>query len=294
MGELLDIIGSVINYILHLNEHLPEFTSNNLALTYFILFLVIFLETGLVIAPFLPGDSLLFAAGTVAAIPEIGLSLFWLWLLLVSAAILGDTVNYHIGKLFGNKLAGRIVRQKHIDRTENFFKKHGGKTIIIARFVPIVRTVAPFVAGVGRMKYAQFISYNVFGGLLWVTLFILGGFFFGREPVVQENFSLVIIAIVALSLLPAIFAWLNNRRKIMKISGWLLALLGGVGLIAAISARNSAKYKLDGLAEIVELDKGYKAVVDFLFFSAIGILIFGVVLLLFYHYKTSTRRINNH
>lgn len=278
-----DLIGFFMDFILHLDKHLADFTSNYGLLTYLLLFLIIFLETGLVVAPFLPGDSLLFAAGALAALPDSGLSLFWLWILLVVAAVLGDTANYHIGKLFGNKLTGRVIKQKHIDKTEAFFAKHGGKTIIIARFIPIVRTIAPFVAGVGHMKYRYFISYNIVGGLAWVTLFLLGGFFFGNIPVVQENFSLVIIAIIAVSVTPALIAWLNNRRKLMRLSGWLLTVLGGGGLIAATIAKGNAQYDLPAP------ENTYTKIIDMLFFSSIGILIFGVFLLILFYFRSRQR-----
>jgi membrane-associated protein len=179
-------------------------------LTHLLLFLIIFLETGLVVTPFLPGDSLLFAAGTFAA--RGSLNLFGLWILLVGAAILGDTVNYHIGKLFGHTFVARgWVKKRYIEKTEGYFERHGGKTIIIARFIPIVRTLAPFVAGVGHMRYPRFLSFNVMGGLFWVTAFLCLGAGFGHLPFVRENFEFVVIAIVVISCLPPVVAWLRSR-----------------------------------------------------------------------------------
>jgi membrane-associated protein len=171
--------------------------------THLILFLIVFCETGLVVTPFLPGDSLLFAAGTFAALGA--LDLWMMVLLLIGAAILGDTVNYWVGAYIGPRAFGgnlRFLRQEYLDRTHAFYERHGGKTIILARFVPIIRTFAPFVAGVGAMTYPRFLTYNVVGAVLWVGLFVLGGYFFGNIPTVRENFTLVILAIIALSVLP--------------------------------------------------------------------------------------------
>lgn len=185
------------------------------ALTYGILFLIIFAETGLVITPFLPGDSLLFAAGAIASLGSlnIGLVVF----LLIVAAIAGDTVNYWIGHFFGQKLVDnpkiKFINQEHIDKTEQFYKKYGGKTIILARFVPIVRTFAPFVAGIGSMDYKKFVLYNVVGGVLWVTLFTLTGFFFGNIPLIQENFHYVVFIIIGLSIVPIIYEYIKRRTS---------------------------------------------------------------------------------
>lgn len=208
----MEIVKTAIDFILNIDVHLGQLIANYGVLTYGILFTIIFVETGLVFVPFLPGDSLLFAAGAFSTIGSLNVVL--VWILLILAAILGDTVNYWIGHFFGEKLIAdpRVpINKEHIERTKAFFDKHGGKTIILARFVPIVRTFAPFVAGVGRMSYKQFISFNVIGGFLWVTLFILAGYFFGNIPSVKHNFSLVIIVIILLSVLPIILDL--TRRK---------------------------------------------------------------------------------
>jgi len=177
--------------------------------------LIIFCETGLVFTPFLPGDSLLFAAGALAALGS--LNPLILFLLLAVAAILGDTVNYWIGEFIGEKLFDskklKFLKREHLDKTHQFYEKHGGKTIIIARFVPIIRTFAPFVAGIGSMTYAKFLSYNFLGGILWVGLFIFGGYYFGNLPFVKSNFSAVILAIVIISVLPGVIEYLRNRKK---------------------------------------------------------------------------------
>ena len=202
----------LIDFILHLDVHLGQIIKNYGALTYLILFTIIFLETGLVFIPFLPGDSLLFAAGAFAALKS--LNLFILIGLLIIAAILGDTVNYWIGRFFGEQLVANPkvpINQEHIDQTEKFFKKHGGKTIILARFVPSVRTFAPFVAGAGQMEYGKFISYNIVGGILWVLIATLAGYFFGNIPFVKENFSLVIFGVVIISILPILFEVIKHR-----------------------------------------------------------------------------------
>ena len=182
--------------------------------TYAILFLIVFCETGLVVTPFLPGDSLLFAAGTFAALGA--MDPWILFGLLTVAAILGDTLNYWIGKRIGPAAFSgrfRLLNQNHLRKTEAFYEKHGGKTIIMARFVPIVRTFAPFVAGVGTMEYGRFLMFNVVGAVLWVGLFVFGGYLFGNIPAVRENFTLVILAIIVLSVLPILFEWLKSRRE---------------------------------------------------------------------------------
>lgn len=202
----------LIDFILHIDVHLGQLIAAYGPLTYAILFLIIFVETGLVITPFLPGDSLLFAAGAFAAIGS--LNVWGLLVLLIGAAILGDTVNYWIGHFFGERLIAnpRIpIKKEHVAKTQAFFKKHGGKTIILARFVPIVRTFAPFVAGIGKMSYGRFISFNIIGGVAWVALFVLAGFFFGNIPSVKHNFTLVIMAIILLSVLPMFFEFFRGR-----------------------------------------------------------------------------------
>jgi membrane-associated protein len=215
----MDILKEIIDFILHLDVHLNELILHYGTLTYLILFLIIFSETGLVITPFLPGDSLIFAAGTFAAQGSFNLHL--LFLILAVAAILGDTVNYWIGKFFGHKITEskriRLIKKSHIEKTHRFFEKYGGKTIIIARFVPIVRTFAPFVAGAGSMTYKKFIKYNVIGGILWVGLFTYSGFYFGNIPVVKNNFIFVIMVIIFLSLLPPIIELIKHRLEKEKV-----------------------------------------------------------------------------
>ena len=203
----------LLDFFLHLDEHLANIINQYGVWTYAILFLIIFMETGFVVTPFLPGDSLLFAAGTFAALGS--LNVWLLILLLIVAAIAGDTVNYWIGHYLGDRAYNvKWIKKEYLDRTHAFFAKHGGKTIFLARFVPIVRTFAPFVAGMGRMSYSYFFSYNVFGGIVWVVLFTLLGYFFGNIPFVKANFELVIIAIIILSVLPAVWEALKARREI--------------------------------------------------------------------------------
>ena len=203
----------LFDLFLHLDEHLANIINQYGVWTYLILFLIIFMETGFVVTPFLPGDSLLFAAGTFAALGA--LNVWLLILLLIIAAIGGDTVNYWIGHYMGDRAYNvKWIKREYLDRTHAFFEKHGGKTIFLARFVPIVRTFAPFVAGMGRMSYGYFFSYNVFGGIVWVVLFTLLGYFFGNIPFVKANFELVIIAIILLSVVPAVWEALKARREI--------------------------------------------------------------------------------
>ena len=204
----------IIDFILHIDTHLGDLISSYGTLIYAILFLIVFVETGLVVMPFLPGDSLLFAAGAFSALGS--LNLFVTLLLLSVAAILGDTVNYWIGHFFGQKILANPhipINQKHIDETNKFFDKHGGKTIFLARFVPIVRTFAPFVAGIGKMKYSAFISYNVIGGIVWVFLFTLAGYFFGNVPFIKHNFSLAIMIIILISILPMFIHLVKNKKS---------------------------------------------------------------------------------
>jgi membrane-associated protein len=210
----MDLIHQIVSYFLHLDIHLGEIIASYGAVTYAILFAIIFCETGLVVTPFLPGDSLLFAAGVFAAKGQLHLSA--LLVLLAVAAVLGDTVNYWIGRMLEPRLVRgetiRFVKQKHIDRTHEFFEKYGSETIIIARFVPIVRTFAPFVAGVGSMSYGKFISYNVIGGVLWVLVLTLGGYFFGNTQIVRDHFSYVVVAIIVISILPGVYEFLRQRK----------------------------------------------------------------------------------
>jgi membrane-associated protein len=210
----LTFIREILDFFLHLDVHLGEIIARFGAGAYGILFLIVFAETGLVVTPLLPGDSLLFAAGTFAALGSF--SLVPLILLLAAAAILGDTVNYWIGARVGERAFSgnvRFLKQKHLRRTQEFYERHGGKTIVLARFIPIVRTFAPFVAGVGGMHYPRFLLYNVTGGIVWVLLFTLAGYFFGNIPAVRSNFTLVILAIIALSVLPMVVELIRGRRR---------------------------------------------------------------------------------
>jgi membrane-associated protein len=207
MADILDVF-------LHLDVHLQAVIAAYGVWTYVILFVVIFLETGLVITPFLPGDSLLFAAGAFAA--NGSLDVGWLFALLFVAAVLGDTVNYRIGYGVGPRVfqeRSRFFKQEHLERTHHFYQRHGGKTIFLARFMPIIRTFAPFVAGIGRMSYSRFVFYNIFGGLTWTALFIFGGYYFGNLPIVEQNFTLVVLAIIVLSVLPPGIEFLRSYRR---------------------------------------------------------------------------------
>ena len=212
----MEVIRYLTDFVLHIDKHLLEIVSNYQTWTYLILFLVIFMETGLVVTPFLPGDSLLFAAGTIAAMPGEPLQMLPLVILLICAAFGGDNTNYFIGRFLGHKVYEknyRLIRKEYLDKTHTFYEKHGGKTLIIARFMPIIRTFAPFVAGVGRMAYIRFISFSIFGNVLWVILFTLGGFFFGNIPVIKNNFTLAILAIIFISLLPMIITFIQRLFK---------------------------------------------------------------------------------
>ena len=209
----MQYIKFLIDFILHLDVHLSAIIENYGNWTYFILFIIIFIETGVVIMPFLPGDSLVFAAGAFAALGSMNIGV--LFVILCIAAIIGDTVNYEIGKFIGPKIFEkqnlRFLKKEHLERTHKFYEKHGGKTIIFARFIPIIRTFAPFVAGIGEMTYLKFISYNFIGGISWVTLFLFGGFFFGNMPAVKENFTIVIFGIIFISVLPAVFEYVRQK-----------------------------------------------------------------------------------
>jgi membrane-associated protein len=210
----MNLILDMIDFILHLDKYLGQIIQNYGAWTYMILFFMIFMETGFVVTPFLPGDSLLFAAGAFAGLGYLNIGI--LFVLMSIAAIAGDTVNYWIGHTIGPRAFSgniRFLKKEYLDRTHAFYEKHGGKTIIIARFIPIIRTFAPFVAGVGSMTYGKFISYNVIGGVAWVALFTFGGYFFGNLPVVQQNFTFVILAIIFISILPAIIEFIRGRMK---------------------------------------------------------------------------------
>ena len=214
---MLDFIRYLIDLFLHLDAHLSAIIQTYGTWTYLLLLLVIFMETGFVVTPFLPGDSLLFAAGTFAS-PALGsaLNIWILWGLLCVAAIGGDTVNYWIGHFIGPRAFSgeiRFLKKEYLDRTHDFYERHGGKTIVLARFIPIIRTFAPFVAGVGAMTYGHFIAYNVVGGIAWVTLFLWGGYFFGTLPFVQNNFSFVVLGIIFISVLPAIIEVFKERFR---------------------------------------------------------------------------------
>ena len=213
--QIVELIRNLVELFLHLDKHLNVIIQNYGVWTYLLLFVVIFCETGLVVTPILPGDSLLFAAGTFAALGSLNVGL--LFVLLAVAAIGGDTVNYWIGHFVGPKVFReenvRFLNKEYLDRTHRFYEKHGGKTIVLARFIPIIRTFAPFVAGIGRMTYGHFISYNVFGGLAWIAVFLFGGYYFGNIPVVRNNFTLVILAIIFISVLPAAIEFLNQRYR---------------------------------------------------------------------------------
>jgi len=214
----MDLIKQLIEMVLHLDKHLGELVNYFGLWTYFILFIIIFCETGLVITPFLPGDSLLFAIGALSASNQF--NVVAIAIVLTIAAIIGDTVNYHIGKYIGPKVFHkdnvRFLNKKHLIKTHEFYERHGGKTIIIARFMPIIRTFAPFVAGMGSMSYARFIVYNIVGGVLWVMLLVFAGYFFGNIPIVKKNFTLVIMAIIFISILPGIIAYWNERMSSKK------------------------------------------------------------------------------
>ncbi len=212
----MDIIKFLIDFILHIDVHLAELVAQYGMWVYGILFLILFCETGLVVTPFLPGDSLLFVAGALAALPSNDLNVHTMVALMVIAAVIGDAVNYTIGRLFGEKLFSnpnsKVFRRSYLDKTHQFYEKHGGKTIILARFVPIVRTFAPFVAGMGHMSYRHFAAYNVIGALLWVLLFTYAGYLFGDLPIVQENLKLLIVGIILVSILPGIIEIWRHKR----------------------------------------------------------------------------------
>ncbi len=213
----MELIHSLLDFLLHLDQHLSDFIQQYGVWTYGILFLIIFVETGVVVMPFLPGDSLLFAVGSFAARGDF--NLLTLLILLSIAAILGDATNYFIGKFFGKQIlrlkfrGSPIIKPEHLAKTESFYSDYGAKTIVIARFVPIVRTLAPFVAGIGKMDYARFFSFNIGGGLLWVLSLTLAGYFFGQLPIVKDNFELVVFSIIGFSLLPIVFEFVKARLR---------------------------------------------------------------------------------
>jgi membrane-associated protein len=210
----MEVLKFLIDFVLHLDEYLALIISDYGVWTYGILFFVIFIETGFVVTPFLPGDSLLFAAGSFAALGA--LNPVYLFILLSIAAVIGDTVNYSIGHYIGPRaFSGEIkyLKKEHLDRTHEFYEKHGGKTIILARFIPIIRTFAPFVAGIGAMTYGKFIAFNVVGGISWVALFTFGGYYFGNLPFVRDNFEIVIFAIIFISFIPPVYEFFKARKQ---------------------------------------------------------------------------------
>lgn len=212
----MSFIQGLIDFILHIDEHLVEIIQDFGIWSYGIIFSIVFVETGVVIMPFLPGDSLLFASGALAAMDAF--NLVTLIIVFFLAAVLGDTLNYHIGKKVGltissNSFLGRIINQEKMDAAQRFFNKHGGKTIVFARFMPFIRTFIPFVAGASKMNYSYFLVYNALGGALWVLICTLAGYFFGNIPVIKENFSTVILIIIFISVLPAIIGALRSRKK---------------------------------------------------------------------------------
>jgi len=213
----MDFIMQIVDFTLHVDKYLDMIIAAVGNWTYVVLFIIVFIETGLVVTPFLPGDSLLFAAGAFAARGAFDVIL--LYALMAVAAVLGDTANYWIGHFIGPRVfttKSRLFKKEYLDRTQAFYEKHGGKTIFLARFIPIIRTFAPFVAGVGKMTYGHFITYNIVGGIVWTAVFIFGGYFFGNLPFVEKNFSLVIIAIIVISVLPAVYEAIKNRRQPAK------------------------------------------------------------------------------
>ncbi len=208
----MEIILKFFDFILHVDRYIEVILQNYGTLAYIILFLIIFCETGLIITPFLPGDSLIFITGTFAAQGD--LDVFLLFFLLSSASILGDTVNYWIGSYFGEKVFSKTIffKKKYLEKTKDFYDKYGGKTIVLARFVPIVRTFAPFIAGVGKMDYVTFLGYNVFGGMLWVAIFVFGGYYLGSIEFIKENLALVTYIIVIISLIPPFIEYMRNKK----------------------------------------------------------------------------------
>lgn len=211
----MELLKQFIDFFLHLDKHLFDIVQQYGTLTYVILFLIVFTETGLVIMPLLPGDSLLFAAGAIAANEGTGLNVWLVILVLIIAALLGDNVNYFMGKKFGGEIKKRerilFLKREYLEKTEAFYEKHGGSTVIMARFIPIVRTVAPFVAGAGSMNYSKYIGYCVLGAVLWVPSLTLLGYFFGNMDIVKKNFELVIFAIIGFSILPMIFQFVKSK-----------------------------------------------------------------------------------
>jgi membrane-associated protein len=218
---MTDLFNFFIDFVLHIDKHLVDIVTEYRSWTYAILFLIIFCETGLVVTPFLPGDSLLFAAGAVAAMDGNPLNIYFLVPLILAAAFIGDNTNYTIGRFLGTKVYEKnykLIKRKYLDETHVFYDKYGGVTLVIARFMPIVRTFAPFVAGVGTMKYRKFLMFCVIGNLLWVNIFSFAGYFFGNIPFVKENFSIVVLAIIFVSFIPPLYAIVKQMFKKDKVS----------------------------------------------------------------------------
>lgn len=216
----MDIFSQLIDFILHIDQHLVEIVRDYQTWTYLILFLIIFAETGFVVTPFLPGDSLLFAVGALIAKPNTGLDIVLMLVLLIVAAILGNSVNYKLGTFFGVRVFkenNRVLKLEYYNKTHSFFEKHGGKAIIFSRFLPIFRTIAPFVAGVAKMPFGRFSLFNVIGGVAWIFSFLIGGYVFGNIPVIKNNFTLVVVVISVVTFVPAIYAAIKTRLKPRKV-----------------------------------------------------------------------------
>lgn len=205
------MIKTIIDFILHIDKYLYVLIQDYGTWVYLVMFMVVFIETGLVVMPFLPGDSLLFVSGTFAAAGS--LNIYILFIILSIAAIIGDTVNYWLGKYFGEKVFSKFINKQYIEKTKHFYEKHGKKTIVLARFVPIIRTFAPFIAGIGKMNYLTFLSYNIIGGISWVGLFVFAGYLFGNLAFVKENLTIITLAIIFVSLIPAIVEYLRTKAK---------------------------------------------------------------------------------
>ena len=254
----MEAIKNIFDFIFHLDGHLDTVVRSFGNWTYLMLFAIIFAETGLVITPFLPGDSLLFVLGALAA--KGTFSFFWTSFLLIGAAIIGDTVNYSIGKFFGEKIlltgTRRFIKKEHIDKTHRFYEKHGGKTIILARFIPIIRTFAPFVAGIARMNYFKFLIYNVTGGFLWILVFMTAGYYFGNLPVVKSNFSLVIFAIVIISVLPVAMEYLKHRRRKIACVLFLACFIYGGSAFAQREVKEEIFYDISPIGTSVYRNYG--------------------------------------
>lgn len=217
----MEVISNILDFILHIDKHLVEIVQDYQTWTYLILFLIIFAETGFVVTPFLPGDSLLFAVGALVAKGDTGLDIYLMGLLLVVAAIAGNSVNYSLGNYFGPKVfkpENRILKLEYYIKTQEFFDKQGGKAVIFSRFLPIFRTVAPFVAGVGKMNFGRFSFYNVVGGLIWIISFLGLGFIFGNIPVIKDNFTYVMLVIIVLTIVPAVYAGIKGKRNMKSVA----------------------------------------------------------------------------